>query len=148
MAHVLESAPHGCVAMRYPRRMHNVLSPADVNHLASIFFYHRLEYQRNAQHYYQLLTHIASRAPRHERTAEILERIKAYVARHFGRQFMLLNDFYSFRSAEFRQFPVVHQDAAFWVNDAKCSGFNLWCVRARARIDVHSRERAVAPLRD
>ena len=55
----------------------------------------------------------------------ILDRIHRRIQDSFGPHFVIINDFYSLRSASSQMFPDLHMDYDFWNVDS-CRGFNLW----------------------
>lgn len=116
----------GCPAARYRRRLRGVLTRPEAAHLARLYF-ERVRSDWPLRYYGLLhyLSHSASDAE-FETTMAIVRGIQARIRSAFGPNFVLINDFFSFRSSNHRLFPDLHQDYDFWVFKRRCSGFNLW----------------------
>jgi hypothetical protein len=115
---------HSCPAARYPRSLAAVVDAADARHLSQLYF-SRIQKQFPLR-YYGLLHHLGhTDDDEFARTATILRKIQARITSTFGPNFMMINDFFSYRVDNKRMFPDLHQDYDFWCN-SRCSGFNLW----------------------
>ena len=138
MAAVGLAAEPSCPAVHYPRSLRNVLDAHERNHLARIYFEH-FHGSGSQRRYYNLLHHLAA-SKRDETATAVVDKVKARIAREFGDDFLLANDFYSYRSPSSRMFPTWHQDGEFWLtadgdNDASCRGFNLWILLAHREMN-------------
>merc|ERR550532_1244178 len=56
-----------------------------------------------------------------------MAKLDKYVQDHFGSDFLIWDDFYSYRNYELEMFPTIHQDDMFWSTaNHDCAGFNFW----------------------
>lgn len=105
--------------------LHGVLTPAEAQRLARLYF----EKIRGSfvLRYYGLLHHLGhAEVGEFEEVRAIVAKVQIRIAREFGANFVMVNDFFSFRDDKNRMFPDLHQDYDFWVHAKRCSGFNLW----------------------
>lgn len=113
-----------CPATSYPRSLEAVISGEDAKMLSSLYF-ERIRQQHKLK-YYGLLHELAlMREEDYQGTMSILDRIHRRIQDSFGPHFVIINDFYSLRSASSQMFPDLHMDYDFWNVDS-CRGFNLW----------------------
>lgn len=120
----------GCPCLQYPRSLPSVLSAADRQHLTQLYF--AQDHGQSHRRYYHLLHHLG-RAKGDDATWRILDEVRERIATELGEGFVIINDFYSYRSASRRLFPTWHQDGEFWLADDgsggsehACRNFNLW----------------------
>ena len=118
----------GCPCLQYPRSLRSVLSEEDRQHLSRLYF--DQVHGQSRRRYYNLLRHLG-RAKGDDATWKILDNLHERVAAEFGDGFVIINDFFSYRSADERLFPSWHQDGEFWLADdgsgaSACRNFNLW----------------------
>mmetsp|Transcript_14334 Transcript_14334/g.47825 ORF Transcript_14334/g.47825 Transcript_14334/m.47825 type:complete len:322 (-) Transcript_14334:186-1151(-) len=112
-----------CPAVHYPRSVKSVLTRNQTAYLSSLYFHGGLRWLQGR--YFKLWGHI-------NRTGDpaalgVIESVRTYVARNFGTDFVILNDFYSYKAINVTMFPLRHQDGNFWMTDSHgCRGFNLW----------------------
>ena len=122
------AAVGGCPCLQYPRSLRSVLSEEDRQHLSRLYF--DQVHGQSRRRYYNLLRHLG-RAKGDDATWKILDNLHERVAAEFGDGFVIINDFFSYRSADERLFPSWHQDGEFWLADdgsgaSACRNFNLW----------------------
>ena len=122
--------PAGCPCLQYPRSLRSVLSETDRQHLSRLYF--AQVHGQSRRRYYNLLRHLG-RAKGDDVTWRILDELHERVTAQFGDGFVIINDFFSYRSASQRLFPTWHQDGEFWLADdgsggseRACRNFNLW----------------------
>ena len=94
----LLAAAAACPALRYPRQISSFLSADDREHLRDTFFSHRKPFGETPWRYFHMLVHASQPGPAHERTREVLERVRARVRRDFGPRFDIINDFFSWHA--------------------------------------------------
>ena len=94
-----ESPVFGCAAARYPRKLAHVLPAADAQFLTRLYF-ERVRGQF-ALRYYGLLHHLGHAQPSEfEQAMSVLRKLQARIAREFGAEFVMVNDFFSFRNMD------------------------------------------------
>ena len=117
-----------CEADTYPRTLSNVLSDQHRRHLVHTYFKH-VHQQRSRQTYYNLLRRLVEADEDEYRTTrDVLASVRERIAQALSpRRFVVINDFFSYRSADTRLFPQWHQDYEFWLTgSSRCTNFNLW----------------------
>ena len=67
-----------------------------------------------------------------------LARVQSRISAEFGGRFIIVSDFYSWRTQGVVPFQRWHQDGAFWTTESCGSGFNLWLVLASGGGHNHS----------
>ena len=122
-------AAESCPAISYPRTLHNVLDAEDRQHLTNLYF--EKAHQWGGRRYYNLLHHLAADGKDDELAWHALEAVRSRIQVNFGEDLVIINDFFSYRSASQRLFPSWHQDGEFWLaddgtSDRACRNFNLW----------------------
>ena len=120
--------PGGCPCLQYPRSLRSVLSEEDRQHLSRLYF--DQVHGQSRRRYFNLLR-LLGRAKGDDATWKVLDKLHERVAAEFGDGFVIINDFFSYRSANERLFPSWHQDGEFWLADDgsgpfACRNFNLW----------------------
>ena len=115
-----------CPALNYERVLRGVLHDDD-RHALQRVFHARHGYASPTKRYWTLLMKLAS-TPVHDPLWAAVRRVQARIAHHFGPQFAIVNDFFSWRHSDDPAFaPAWHADHAFWYVDG-CRGFNLWII--------------------
>lgn len=125
-----------CASNRYPRTLAGVLSnETEREHVVRMYFsrvHKRMDRVSRYYNYLQLLAQTDS-----EILWSVLRRVRDRVAAEFAGEFVMVNDFFSFRDASERLFPEWHQDNAFWMaGDDRCTGFNLWILLAASDAEI------------
>ena len=126
-----------CPALGYPRALRDVLPPDDRRHLVEL--HKRLLLQDRSVpkatgsqspfriKYLHLLAYLAGEGRTDERAWRIIQRVADRVKDEFGPRFVILNDFFSYRSYGVpRMFYSWHQDFDFWLTGDRCTSFNVW----------------------
>lgn len=117
-------AASSCTALRYPRRFERVLEPSDRS-LLSDLYWRRVHQQRFPITYFNLLHALVDRATpsaEYEALQAVLARVQRRIKSELGDRFVVINDFFSFRSADRRLFPGWHQDYEFWLTGGIAAG--------------------------
>ena len=132
-----------CPANSYPRLLRGVISEPDRQLLANVYWRRVYGKVSSTLTYFNLLRALveADEADFGELRA-VLARIQRRIAREFGDRFVVVNDFFSYRSAQTRRlFPGWHQDYEFWLTGGACTSFNLWVLldhqRLNGSIDIY-----------
>ena len=132
-----------CAANHYPRLLRDVISEPDRKLLAQVYWRRIHGSLTSTLTYFNLLRAMveADEADFGELRA-VLARIQQRIAREFGDRFVVVNDFFSYRSAHTRRlFPGWHQDYEFWLTGSACTSFNLWVLldhnRLNGSIDIY-----------
>ena len=108
--------------MEYPRSVTGVFNESDTAYLEQLFFSKLVEYSGV---YYKLWRHLNE--TRDPTTKHIMAKLDRFIEQTFGPGYVVVNDFFSYRDHNFKQFPDPHQDSIFWMVDTHdCAGFNLW----------------------
>lgn len=76
--------------------------------------------------------------PRIPTQVRALARVQSRISAEFGGRFIIVSDFYSWRTQGVVPFQRWHQDGAFWTTESCGSGFNLWLVLASGGGHNHS----------
>jgi len=127
-----------CPCDAYPRILEGVLSDADVMHLKKLFQelakeeWERREQRAKAEgkkapprvlEYFTVLKHLQTKSD--HVLGGILRKLCARVEATFGENFVIVQDFWSWRAPGCVGVPRIHMDADFWMTKAT-DGFNLW----------------------
>ena len=130
-----------CRALEYPRSLAGLLTAGEARALAA--FYHRYVHPRTSSDATSIYGHVLEaglqRVPGSELVFDTLNKLWLRTAERLEigpREFVIATDFFSFRSPDsVRLFPGWHQDYAFWMTGAQCTGFNLWILLDHSRLN-------------
>jgi len=75
--------------------------------------------------YFTLLRYLNVHKPRDNRLDDILLKLRGIIEKQFGPGFVIVNDFWSWRSATSVAAERIHMDSDFWMTKQH-DGFNLW----------------------
>ncbi|CAE7797307.1 unnamed protein product [Symbiodinium sp. CCMP2592] len=124
---------------KYPRLLQGLLDTADVQYLKGFFDLHvKTEWEKNeafaasknrpkprrSLEYYTLLRHLHSE-PRDPSLERIVSKVYAAIEKKLGPGFVIVHDFWSWRTPENVPAEFIHHDPDFWVA-GRHDGFNLW----------------------
>ena len=121
-----------CSALKYPRSLSGLLSTGEARAMTA--FYHQHIHPRMSSDSSNIYGHLLEAglrgAPGSELAFGALNNVWLRTAKRLGigaSDFVVAADFFSVRSpSRSRLFAEWHQDYAFWMTGARCTGFNLW----------------------
>ena len=125
---------------KYPHILQGLLDTADVEYLKGFFELQvKTEWEKNeaiaasknrpkprrSLEYYTLLRHLHSAEPRDPSLERIVSKVYAAIEKKLGPGFVVVHDFWSWRTPENVPAELIHHDPDFWVA-GRHDGFNLW----------------------
>ncbi|CAJ1418676.1 unnamed protein product [Effrenium voratum] len=126
-------------ASEYPRKLDQILDASDIEYLKKFFHTQvETEWERNeglakarglpkprrSLEYYTLLRQLQGK-PRDASLERIISKLYAVIEKQFGPGFVIVHDFWSWRTAQNVPAEFIHHDPDFWATGHH-DGFNLW----------------------